>query len=100
MVVFIGMESIDPLNLADVKKGFNKPEEYATVLNRLAENEISSPSLHLLSGLDNDTPGVAQRILGSTSHLATGLTVLVNSRRSLLLRCISDYKLTGDMIQT
>ena len=27
--IFIGMESIDPANLADVKKGFNKPGEYA-----------------------------------------------------------------------
>src|SRR5260370_39534229 len=33
--IFIGMESIDPANLADVKKGFNKPGEYATVLERL-----------------------------------------------------------------
>src|ERR1700691_5327244 len=30
--VFIGMESIDPANLKDVNKGFNKPEEYAAVL--------------------------------------------------------------------
>jgi radical SAM superfamily enzyme YgiQ (UPF0313 family) len=35
--VFIGMESIDPLNLADVNKSFNKPGEYATVLNRLVD---------------------------------------------------------------
>src|SRR5260370_1158433 len=34
--VFIGMESIDPTNLADVNKGFNKPGEYAAVLERLA----------------------------------------------------------------
>jgi len=34
--VFIGMESIDPANLKDVNKGFNKPEEYAAVLQRLA----------------------------------------------------------------
>ena len=27
--IFIGMESIDPANLADVNKGFNKPGEYA-----------------------------------------------------------------------
>ena len=27
--VFIGMESIDPANLKDVNKGFNKPGEYA-----------------------------------------------------------------------
>src|SRR5216684_2840368 len=39
-IIFIGMESIDPVNLADVNKSFNKPEEYATVLNRLAERDI------------------------------------------------------------
>src|SRR6266699_3854628 len=33
--VFIGMESIDPTNLAEVNKGFNKPGEYAAVLQRL-----------------------------------------------------------------
>ena len=34
--IFIGMESIDPANLKDVNKGFNKPGEYAAVLERLA----------------------------------------------------------------
>src|SRR5262249_35486312 len=38
--VFIGMESIDPANLSDVNKSFNKPNEYATVLNRLAARNI------------------------------------------------------------
>ena len=31
------MESIDPANLADVNKSFNKPHEYAAVLKRLAD---------------------------------------------------------------
>ena len=35
--IFIGMESIDPANLASVNKGFNKPGEYAAVLDRLAK---------------------------------------------------------------
>jgi len=38
--VFIGMESIDPANLAAVKKGFNKPGEYAVVLERLAQRNV------------------------------------------------------------
>ena len=29
--IFIGMESIDPTNLKDVNKGFNRPGEYAAV---------------------------------------------------------------------
>ncbi len=37
--IFIGMESLDPANLADVKKSFNKPGEYAQVLERLARRK-------------------------------------------------------------
>src|SRR5205807_1413657 len=60
--VFIGMESIDPANLADVNKNFNKPGEYATVLNRLARRNIYAITSFIF-GLDNDTPGVADRTL-------------------------------------
>src|SRR6478672_2709498 len=60
--IFIGMESIDPVNLADVNKGFNKPEEYATVLNRLDAHNIQAVTSFII-GLDNDSPGVADRIL-------------------------------------
>src|SRR5205809_385222 len=38
--IFIGMESIDPANLADVNKSFNKPGEYAVVLDRLARRNV------------------------------------------------------------
>src|SRR6184192_4329223 len=61
--IFIGMESIDPLNLKDVNKGFNKPGEYATVLNRLAQRNIYAITSFIF-GLDNDTPGVAERTIG------------------------------------
>src|SRR5205814_1054625 len=55
--VFIGMESIDPVNMKDVNKGFNKPGEYAAVLERLAKrNGYASTSL--IFGLDNDNTGV------------------------------------------
>src|SRR5688500_7440676 len=73
-VIFIGMESIDPVNLADVKKGFNKPEEYATVLNRLAERNIYAVTSFII-GLDNDTPGVADRILDQVRTWPPGLPV-------------------------
>jgi len=43
--VFIGMESIDPVNLADVNKSFNKPAEYAAVLDRLARRDIYASRL-------------------------------------------------------
>jgi len=60
--VFIGMESIDPVNLADVAKSFNKPNEYAPVLNRLAQRGIYAVTSFIF-GLDNDTAGVADRTL-------------------------------------
>jgi radical SAM superfamily enzyme YgiQ (UPF0313 family) len=60
--VFIGMESIDPMNLADVKKGFNKPGEYAAVLERLAQRNVYAITSFIF-GMDNDTPGVAERTL-------------------------------------
>ena len=73
-VIFIGMESIDPVNLADVKKGFNKPEEYTGVLNRLAEKNIYAITSFII-GMDNDTPGVADRILEQIRQWPPGLPV-------------------------
>jgi radical SAM superfamily enzyme YgiQ (UPF0313 family) len=60
--IFIGMESIDPVNLADVHKDFSKPAEYAAVLDRLAQRNVYAITSFIF-GLDNDTPGVAQRTL-------------------------------------
>src|SRR5947209_103185 len=73
-MIFIGMESIDPVNLADVNKSFNKPEEYATVLHRLAEREIYAITSFII-GLDNDTPGVADRILEQVRTWPAGLPI-------------------------
>jgi len=73
-VIFIGMESIDPVNLADVKKGFNKPEEYTGVLKRLAERNIYAITSFII-GMDNDTPGVAERILQQIRSWPPGLPV-------------------------
>src|ERR1035441_7565802 len=60
--IFIGMESLDPANLASVNKSFNKPSEYAGVLQSLANRNIYAITSFIF-GLDNDTPGVAQRTL-------------------------------------
>jgi len=72
--VFIGMESIDPVNLADVNKSFNKPGEYATVLDRLARRDIYAITSFIV-GLDNDTPGVADRTLNQIETWPPGLPV-------------------------
>src|SRR5205823_6136693 len=65
--VFIGMESIDPENLADVNKSFNKPSEYAAVLDRLAQRNIYAITSFIF-GLDNDTAGVADRTLEQVAN--------------------------------
>jgi radical SAM superfamily enzyme YgiQ (UPF0313 family) len=72
--VFIGMESIDPKNLADVKKGFNKPGEYAAVLERLAQRNVYAITSFIF-GMDNDTPGVAQRTLEQIRTWPPGLPI-------------------------
>lgn len=72
--IFIGMESIDPANLADVNKNFNKPGEYATVLDRLAQRNLLAITSFIF-GLDNDTPGVADRTLGQMRSWPAGLPV-------------------------
>jgi radical SAM superfamily enzyme YgiQ (UPF0313 family) len=72
--IFIGMESIDPANLADVKKGFNKPGEYAAVLDRLARRNVYAITSFIF-GMDNDTPGVAERTLKEIRCWPPGLPI-------------------------
>ncbi len=72
--VFIGMESIDPANLASVNKGFNKPGEYAAVLERLAQRNVYAITSFIF-GMDNDTPGVAERTLEAIRSWPPGLPV-------------------------
>src|SRR4029078_5953785 len=73
--IFIGMESIDAANLADVNKGFNKPAEYAAVLERLAKRNILAITSFIF-GMDNDTPGTAERTLQQIRSWPPGLPVL------------------------
>jgi radical SAM superfamily enzyme YgiQ (UPF0313 family) len=72
--IFIGMESVDPANLADVSKGFNKPDEYQAVLERLAQRNILAVTSFIF-GMDNDTPGVAERTLQQIRNWPSGLPV-------------------------
>jgi radical SAM superfamily enzyme YgiQ (UPF0313 family) len=72
--IFIGMESIDPANLADVKKGFNKPAEYGAVLARLAQRNVYAITSFIF-GMDNDTPGVAERTLKEIRSWPAGLPI-------------------------
>src|ERR1700691_2890377 len=72
--VFIGMESIDPTNLKDVNKGFNKPGEYAAVLERLARRNVYAITSFIF-GMDNDTTGVAERTLTQVRTWPPGLPI-------------------------
>jgi len=60
--IFIGMESLDPANLASVNKSFNKPADYARVLEALGRRNVYAITSFIF-GLDHDTPGVAERTL-------------------------------------
>src|SRR6185295_6278741 len=72
--IFIGMESIDSTNLADVSKSFNKPAEYAAVLERLSKRHIHAITSFIF-GMDNDTPGTAERTLQQIRSWPPGLPV-------------------------
>jgi radical SAM superfamily enzyme YgiQ (UPF0313 family) len=72
--IFIGMESIDPANLKDVNKGFNKPGEYAAVLERLAQRNVYAITSFIF-GMDNDTTGVAERTLAQVRTWPPGLPI-------------------------
>ena len=72
--VYIGMESIDPTNLKDVNKGFNKPEEYAAVLERLARRNVYAITSFIF-GMDNDTVGAAERTLAQVRTWPPGLPI-------------------------
>ena len=72
--IFIGMESVDTTNLAIANKSFNKPDEYRGVLERLAQRDIHAITSFIF-GLDNDTPGAADRTLEHIRSWPPGLPV-------------------------
>jgi radical SAM superfamily enzyme YgiQ (UPF0313 family) len=72
--IFIGMESIDPVNMADVNKTFSKPANYKDVLDGLARRNIYAITSFIF-GMDNDTVGVAKRTVDEIETWAPGLPV-------------------------
>jgi radical SAM superfamily enzyme YgiQ (UPF0313 family) len=72
--VFIGMESIDPANMADVNKNFSKPGEYGAVLQRLAQRNVYAITSFIF-GMDNDTVGVSDRTVKEINSWPPGLPV-------------------------
>jgi hypothetical protein len=51
---------VDPGNLSDVHKSFNKPADYEQALKNLAHRGIYAITSFIF-GMDGDTPGVAER---------------------------------------
>lgn len=72
--VFIGMESIDPVNMASVNKNFSRPGDYKAVLDRLAARNVYAITSFIF-GMDNDTPGVAARTIEQIETWSPGLPV-------------------------
>jgi radical SAM superfamily enzyme YgiQ (UPF0313 family) len=72
--IFVGLESIDSENLKSVRKGFNKPDEYGAILERLARHGIYAITAFIF-GMDGDRPGVAQRTLERIHSWPPGLPV-------------------------
>jgi radical SAM superfamily enzyme YgiQ (UPF0313 family) len=72
--IFIGMESLDAANLASVHKSFNKPADYAGVLEALARRHVYAITSFIF-GLDNDTEGVGERTLAEMKTWPPGLPV-------------------------
>ncbi len=72
--IFIGMESIDPANMADVNKTFSKPANYKAVLDGLARRNIYAITSFIF-GMDNDTVGVAKRTVEEIESWSPGLPV-------------------------
>lgn len=72
--IFIGLESIDAENLKDVNKSFNKPAEYAGILQRLADRGIYAITSFIF-GMDGDSPGVSKRTTDVIESWPPGLPV-------------------------
>ena len=72
--IFIGMESIDPDNMASVNKNFSRPGDYKEVLDRLAKRDIYAITSFIF-GMDNDTKGVARRTVDEIESWSPGLPV-------------------------
>ena len=70
----MGLESIDPDNLKSVSKGFNKPDEYQAVLERLARHNLYAITSFIF-GMDGDRTGVAARTLEAIRSWPPGLPV-------------------------
>jgi len=62
IAVNIGFESLSPVNLKRMKKGFNKPAQYGEAIKKIHGHGIGIMGTFIV-GLDDDDPGVFQRTI-------------------------------------
>ncbi len=63
----IGFESFSTKNLQTMGKGFNQPSRYAEAVRRIRDQGIGIMGTFIV-GLDDDDPGVFQRIIDFCNH--------------------------------
>ena len=72
--IFMGLESIDPDSLKVANKSFNKPAEYAEILNLLAKYELYAITSFIF-GMEGDRPGVSENTYRQVDAWPPGLPV-------------------------
>jgi radical SAM superfamily enzyme YgiQ (UPF0313 family) len=72
--IFVGLELINSENLKSIRKGFNKPEEYGEILERLSRYGVFAITAFIF-GMDGDRPGIAKRTLDMIRSWPPGLPV-------------------------
>ena len=60
--LFLGFESISRRSMAEANKGFNRPEEYLRIVERIHSHGIAVQA-GIVFGFDGDTPGIFQSTL-------------------------------------
>ncbi|MBP7865106.1 MAG: B12-binding domain-containing radical SAM protein [Acidobacteria bacterium] len=63
-LIFIGLESVEAESLGSARKSFNRPSEYAAVLEKMARKGLTAIT-SFIYGLDADRPGCSRRVLNA-----------------------------------
>ena len=72
--IFMGLESIDPDSLKVAHKEFNKPNEYAEILNLLAKHGLYAITSFIF-GMEGDRRGVSEKTCQQVDAWPPGLPV-------------------------
>jgi radical SAM superfamily enzyme YgiQ (UPF0313 family) len=60
--LFLGLESVSQSSMKEVRKGFNRVEDYARIVNRVHAHGIAVQA-GIVFGFDNDTPAIFKETL-------------------------------------